>query len=294
MFTFRSGTPKKTTVRRALRIALAVSAVSAVGAPAALADTVQSSNWAGYAVHRAGVRFKKVVAAWKQPHVDCSQTSPGYSAAWVGLGGYSASSDALEQIGTEIDCTSAGRAVSSAWYELVPAASQTVRMRVSPGDTMFASVTVTGQRVTLVLQNQTRHTTFRKTLQVSPIDLSSAEWIVEAPSECVSANLCQTLPLANFGSATFVLAATQTTSGHTGAISDGGWAATQIKLSSSGRRFVLAGGGATDGAAVPSGLSSGGTSFKVSFQSTSVQASPLVRAAAASVPGGFIMHAARR
>jgi hypothetical protein len=294
MLKFSSGIPKKRKVRRALRIALAVSAVLAVGAPAALADTVQSSNWAGYAVHRDGVRFKKVVAAWKQPHVDCSQFSPGYSAVWVGLGGYSASSDALEQVGTEIDCTSSGRAASSAWYELVPAPSQAVRMRVSPGDTMFASVTVSGQWATLVLQNQTRHKTFRKTLKVSPIDLSSAEWIVEAPSECVSANLCRTLPLANFGAATFVLAGAQTTSGHTGTISDRDWAATKIRLSPSGRRFVLAGGGATDGAAIPSGLSSGGSSFKVSFQSASIQASRLERAAAASVPGGFIMHAARR
>ena len=164
MLKFSPGTPKRREVRLVLRVALAVSAVLAVGAPSAFADTVQSSNWAGYAVHRAGVRFKKVVAAWKQPRVDCSQYSPGYSAVWVGLGGFSASSQALEQIGTESDCTSAGRAVSSAWYELVPAPSRGVRMRVSPGDTMFASVTVSGQRVTLVLEDETRHTTFRKTL----------------------------------------------------------------------------------------------------------------------------------
>ena len=111
-------------------------------------------------------------------------------------------------------------------------------MRVSPGDTMFASVTVSGQRATLVLEDQTRHTTFRKTLRVSPIDLSSAEWIVEAPSECVSANTCQTLPLADFGSATFALAGTQTTSGRNGSISDRSWDTTKIKLSPSGRRFV--------------------------------------------------------
>src|SRR5664279_2400737 len=153
MLKFSPGTPKKREVRFALRIALVISAVLAVGAPAAFADSVQSSNWAGYAVHRSGVRFKKVVATWKQPRVDCSQFSPGYSAAWVGLGGFSASSQALEQIGTESDCTSSGRAVSSAWYELVPAPSRGIRMRVSPGDTMSASVTVSGQRVTLVLQN---------------------------------------------------------------------------------------------------------------------------------------------
>lgn len=289
MLKFSAGLPKKREVRFALRTALAISAVFAVAAPAALADTVQSSNWAGYAVHRPGVRFKKVVAAWRQPAVDCSQYSPGYSAFWVGLGGYGANSQALEQIGTESDCTSSGRAVSSAWYELVPAPSRGMGMRVRPGDAMYASVTVSGSRVTLVLENRTRHKTFRKSLRVSPIDLSSAEWIVEAPSECVSADICRTLPLANFRSASFTLAGTQTTSGHSGVINDRSWSATRIKLLPSGRRFVLNGGGATDGAANPSNLSAGGSAFRVTFQSGSIQASRLVRAAAASVqPGGSI------
>ena len=294
MLKFSSETPKGREVRLVLRVALAVSAVLAVGAPSAFADTVQSSNWAGYAAHRAGVRFKKVVAAWKQPRVDCSRYSPGYSAVWVGLGGFSASSQALEQIGTESDCTSAGRAVSSAWYELVPAPSRGVRIRVNPGDTMFASVTVSGQRVTLVLGDETRHATFRKTLRVSPIDLSSAEWIVEAPSECVSPNTCRTLPLADFGSTKFALAGTQTTSGHNGSISDRSWDTTRINLSPSGRRFVVNGGGASEGAATPSGLSSDGSAFKVTFQTASIQASRIVRAAAAAVPGGYIVHGARR
>lgn len=294
MLKFQRGIPKRRGVRLALRIGLTVSALMSVGATPALADSVQSSNWAGYAVHRAGVRFKKVVANWKQPTVDCSQFSPGYSAMWVGLGGYSASSDALEQIGTEIDCTSSGRPVSSAWYELVPAPSQSIRMTVNPGDALSASVSVSGRRVTLILANLTRHRTFRKTLRVAPIDLSSAEWIVEAPSECVNANVCRTLPLANFGTALFTSAAAGVTSGHTGAISDRVWDATKIRLTPSARRFVLNGGGGIDGAAVPSALTTGGTSFKVTFQSASIQASPLVRAAAAAVmPGGYIRHAAR-
>jgi hypothetical protein len=294
VFKFSAGFPEKKKVRLALRITLAVSAVLAASAPSALADTVQSSNWAGYAAHRAGIRFKKVVAAWKQPNVNCSRYSPAYSAVWVGLGGYSASSDALEQIGTEVDCSPSGRSVSSAWYELVPAPSRSIGMRVNPGDAMFASVNVSGSRVTLVLQDETRHKSFRKALRVSPIDLSSAEWIVEAPSECVSADVCRTLPLADFGSASFTLAGAQSTSGHTGAISDHSWGTTKIKLTPSGRRFVLNGGGASDGAASPSGLSARGSSFKVTFQSSSIQASRLLRAAAASVPGGYIVHAARQ
>ncbi len=285
---------EKREVHLPLRLTLAVSALLALSAPSALGDTAQSSNWAGYAAHRAGVRFKKVVAAWKQPGVDCSRYSPAYSAVWVGLGGYSASSEALEQIGTEIDCSPSGRAVSSAWYELVPAPSRAVGIRVSPGDAMFASVTAAGSRVTVVLQNQTRHKTFRKTLRVSSIDLSSAEWIVEAPSECISANTCRTLPLADFGTASFTLAGAQTTSGHSGAISDRAWSTTKIKLTPNGRQFVVGGGGATDGAATPSDLTARGSSFKVTFQSASIQGTRLARAAAAMVPGGYIVHGARR
>jgi hypothetical protein len=294
VFKFSAGFPEKKKVRLALRITLAVSAVLAASAPSALADTVQSSNWAGYAAHRAGVRFKKVVAAWKQPSVNCSRYSPAYSAVWVGLGGYSASSEALEQIGTEVDCSPSGRTVSSAWYELVPAPSRSIGMRVNPGDAMSASVNVSGSRVTLVLQDETRHKSFRKALRVSSIDLSSAEWIVEAPSECVSADVCRTLPLADFGSESFTLAGAQSTSGRTGAISARSWDTTKIKLIPSGRRFVLNGGSVTDGAASPSGLSARGSSFKVTFQSSSIRASRLLRAAAASVPGGYIVHPARQ
>ena len=46
------------------RIKLAVAAIAAAAlvlcaAPAALANTAKSSNWAGYAVHRSGVKFKR-------------------------------------------------------------------------------------------------------------------------------------------------------------------------------------------------------------------------------------------
>ena len=82
-----------------------------VAAPAALADSVQSSNWAGYAVHRGGVRFKRVTGTWRQPRVTCVGGRATYSSVWVGLGGYSESSQALEQIGSEVDCNARGRMV---------------------------------------------------------------------------------------------------------------------------------------------------------------------------------------
>ena len=154
-------------------------------------------------MHRPGVSFRQVSGTWTQPNATCVPGQSTYSAVWVGIGGYKPTSNALEQIGTEVDCNAAGNAVSSAWYELVPAPSRTISLAVHPGDVMHATVTVVGHQVTLELENLTRHRSFDKKLHAPSIDVSSAEWIVEAPSECVSQFACQALPLADFGSVTF-------------------------------------------------------------------------------------------
>ena len=124
-------------------------AAALASAPAALAKTTKSSNWAGYAVHRPGVSFQQVSGTWTQPNVACVSGQPTYSAVWVGLGGYKPTSSALEQIGTEVDCSAGGNVVSSAWYELVPAPSKAISLVVQPGDVMHATVTVIGHQVTV-------------------------------------------------------------------------------------------------------------------------------------------------
>src|SRR5438874_1315188 len=73
---------------------LLVMAAGLTAAPAALAKAAQSTNWAGYAVHRDGVSFRRVSANWTQPNASCAGGQPSYSSAWVGLGGYSPTSDA--------------------------------------------------------------------------------------------------------------------------------------------------------------------------------------------------------
>jgi hypothetical protein len=290
MLKFRAQVPKIRPVRVHFPIAaIATAAVALAGAPGALADSTVSSNWSGYAVHRSGVRFRQASAVWRQPSASCKSGNESYSATWVGLGGYSASSDALEQIGTEIDCNG-GRIVSSAWYELVPAPSQSIDMTVRPGDVMAAQVDVVGHRVTLTLQDTTRHRTFTKVLYTSAIDLSSAEWIVEAPSDCISATSCQTLPLADFGKTSFALAAATSTSGLAGTISSHAWGTTKITLSPGGRRFVAyRGSGASAGGAVPSKLTAGGSAFNVSYEQASVQSNPFFRNRA-SASAGYLVH----
>src|SRR5437763_11193196 len=131
---------------RLLAVLVALGTLAA--APSALADTTDSTNWAGYAIQRPGVGFRSVQASWTQPGVSCRPGSDTYSSYWVGLGGYNSDSPALEQIGTELDCTKSGRTSSTAWYETVPAPSYPIFRSVRPGDQMTASVVVQGHSTT--------------------------------------------------------------------------------------------------------------------------------------------------
>jgi Peptidase A4 family len=280
-------------VKWGLRLGIAGALVLAVGltaAPAALARATESTNWAGYAVHRTGVSFHSVSATWIQPSASCTAGQPSYSSAWVGLGGYSPTSNALEQIGTELDCNAAGNVVSSAWYELVPAPSKTISLAVQPGDVMHASVSVTGNRVVVELEDLTRHHGFRKTLHTPAIDVSSAEWIVEAPSECISEFVCQALPLADFGAITFASASVAESNGTAGTIAGGDWARTKIKLTPGAQRLIVSRNSTgTAGEAAPSALRGGGSSFDVTF-ATAAGHSRQAPARESRVRAGYLEH----
>jgi hypothetical protein len=223
---------------------------------AATASSV-STNWAGYAV--SGRRFRKVTGTWRVPAGNCTAGRATYSAAWIGLGGFDERSRALEQAGTELDCSSSGRASYSAWYELVPATSRTIRMRIRRGDTIATTVQVSGRRVSLRVVNRTTGATFAKTARMSAPDVTSAEWIVEAPSGCDSSG-CTQLPLANFGSVSFRGARATTSGGHTGAVSDAAFVTTRLDLSESGNNVSSMAG------ALASALSAAGSSFGVTYR----------------------------
>ncbi len=260
-------------VRRAVAV-LAVAVAAAAGtAPAwgRAAATETSSNWSGYVV-AAARSFDAVSATWVVPRATCTAGATGSAATWVGLGGNAEGSDSLEQIGSELDCSASGEASYALWYELVPAASVPIRLAVAPGDSISASVRVSGTKVRLRLANLTRGTRFAKTLTMAAPDVSSAEWIVEAPSLCDSAGRCRTVPLASFGKVAFTHA-TATAGGHAGTISDAAWAVTALELvSGAGQGYGPPGYGgpgfdaaaATSGAgAVPGALTARGRAFTV-------------------------------
>jgi hypothetical protein len=245
---------------RSFRIPLACSAAAAAlaagPATAAAATSVVSHNWGGYAVRtKSGAKFRKVAGTWVVRKPNCSTRSPGYSAAWVGLGGFGNSTHRLEQTGTDANCSAASKRHYSAWYELLPAGSNRIPMAVHPGDTISASVEVQGTSVTLRMRNRTTGALFTKTTSMQSPDVTSAEWIVEAPSDCTN-NGCTALPLADFGTIPFSAASAATRHGDPQPISNSSFSVFKIKLMSD-----TGGYGAT-----ASALSSGGTGFSVSYR----------------------------
>jgi hypothetical protein len=265
-------------LRRLLLSLIVPLACALMAVPATAATTtVTSSNWAGYAVHRSGTAFRAVSGSWTVPTVTCTTTDTAWSAAWVGIGGYSASSTTLAQVGTDADC-SGGSPRYSAWWELVPDVSHTASLTVRPGDQITASVQARAGVVRLRLTDVTRGTTFLKVLHAARLDRTSAEWIVEAPSSCSgSIASCRVVALADFGSTRISAARATTTGGHTGTIADTGWDAVTINLRPDDGRGLGGGpgghwarppddssaAGATAGALEPTG-----DAFTVSYGST--------------------------
>jgi Peptidase A4 family len=247
------------------------SAQAAAASTVAVADQ-SDSNWAGYVVSSrptTKTSFSNVSGSWTQPAVFCDVDSPSHSAFWVGLGGYTG--EHLEQTGTSADCSASGQAVYSVWYELVPAAQVPVNMTVQPGDQVSAHVAVSGDTVTVSISDLTRHTTFSKQLQMSSPSVSSAEWIAEAPSQCVSSASqdCHILSLADFGGVTFT-GASASADGRTGSIASGLGQVSALTLQAApgfGRLYATA----AEADASPGALSGNGSSFTVNWERPQIQ-----------------------
>jgi hypothetical protein len=233
-----------------------------------------------------GKTYRHASGTWTVSAVTCSNAAT-YSATWVGIGGYSETATALEQTGTEADCNS-GTATYSAWSELVPANSRTLKMTVRPGDRMSASVDVRGTRVTLRLSNVTRGTSYKRTARMASPDVSSAEWIVEAPSGCTNSGSCRQLPLGDFGTVEFTNARATTVAGHTGTIGDTAWSATKVNLSQSGwgggRGFSSV---ASTRGALTSALAAGGSSFAVTYEKSAALGKAVVTQPALRRAAGY-------
>jgi hypothetical protein len=184
---------------RALALAAVVSCWTAALAGAAVQPNPggldsSSSNWAGYSVTGSG-GHRSIGATWVQPAAACSSTDT-WSSFWVGIDGDG--SPTVEQIGTTANCRS-GVATYSAWYELYPKQAVVLRLTIRAGDTIAASVTTgDGRTFSLTLTDQTTHKSKSVTRKARGARGTSAEAIVEAPS-----NGGPPLPLTSFGTIGF-------------------------------------------------------------------------------------------
>jgi hypothetical protein len=296
----------------AATVACALGAVPAFTSVAS-ADVQQaeSANWSGYVIggssgdssSGSAQQFSSVSGSWVQPAVKCTGSSDD-SAFWVGLGGAdqsgggatsgsgfgdgpgsdqsgsaggsSSQSDSLEQAGTEADCSSGATASYFAWYELVPAAPVRMDLAVHAGDHITTKVTISGSSMVVNMSDQTTGQSTTKTVPTNNPDVSSAEWIAEAPSQCDGSGSCTPLPLSNFGTVNFTGASATTTGGHTGTISDSNWSAAAVQLNPEATSSGFGGGAqfastGSSGGATPSSLSGDGSSFSVAYSSSGAQ-----------------------
>jgi hypothetical protein len=145
-----------------------------------------------------------------------------------------------------------------------------LRLAVHPGDTISASVTVSGERVTLALRDLSTRASYATRRRASATDVSSAEWIAEAPSVCVGQS-CRVLPLADFGSVPFSSAAATTTNGERSPIGGSSWSLTALELLDLAEKFGPSefAHSATVATAAPTSLASSGSAFTVAWQQVS-------------------------
>jgi Peptidase A4 family len=227
-----------------------------------------SVNWSGYAAVSPTTEatlatdppltFNDVTGSWTQPKARCVKGRSDAAAFWVGIGGFNADSSTLQQLGTTAQCSKRGVPTYFAWWEIVPAPEVRVPMKVRPGDRVTAAVLVKGSRVTMSIKNVTRRTRFSTTVTVSqPLDVSSAEWIAEAPAACTPNGVCEVVRLTNFGSVTFSKAAASANQ-TSGTITDPAWLASPLQL-------IPDTSGGSAGAS-PGALSADGRSFRVAWQ----------------------------
>ena len=222
-------------------------------------------NWAGYVVTADSTAFTSVTATWKQPTVACTSADPGAAVSfWVGLGGSNPGVPTLEQTGTASECSSSGSSTYHAWYEIVPGSPVAAGVKISPGDTITASVNIVANGTTAIFQIKNRTTKRAFTTHValtSPPDVSSADWIVEAPTECAQ-SVCLPVPLQWFKPISFSRVAALG-NGIGGTLTHLAWIPDRLELVPS---TVLASSPSNAGAgagAVTTGLTPDGGSFEV-------------------------------
>src|SRR6478736_2183585 len=160
-----------------MAIAVVAAVVPATSSASSAGVGVQvTPGWAGYLVRAAAGSFSEVRGRWVQPPVVCNR--PGSAAAfWIGLGGATRQSHALEQVGTSADCSSRAELSYSAWYQLWPGPVVELPIAVSAGDVIESALAVSGATVSISLRNVSTGTAVNQDIWMWAPQTDSAEWI---------------------------------------------------------------------------------------------------------------------
>ena len=223
------------------------------------------ARWSGYVVTAPGVSFTSVSGTWTEPAASCTKgAEAALSTVWVGLGGYTAASTALDQIGTDANCDAAGHARYSAWFELLPDVAHSIAKEVDAGDTMAGSVVIRKTNlIELTLRDLSRDWTFAAAIQVGVPDESSAEWVVEAPYGCLRFT-CHQAPLANFGTVA-IRGIAVTGNGRRGSLANRTWRRTALLAVPCAEGSSSKDAATGSAAAIPATPSADGTEFDVAW-----------------------------
>ncbi|MCL5946519.1 MAG: G1 family endopeptidase, partial [Chloroflexi bacterium] len=166
--------------------------------------------------------FTDVKGTWTVPQVDCTKNPNSEVGVWVGLDGVE--SPTVEQAGISSRCRQ-GVAQYSAWVEIFPGDPHTVDLAIAPNDQISAEVRyLGGQLFRLSLTDLTTGRSFAAGYNAPGANLSSAEWIVEAP--LVNGTIAT---LATFSPIT-ISGATVTADGQAGSITNPHWGASQVEM----------------------------------------------------------------
>lgn len=202
-----------------------------------------SLNWSGYLA--ANATFTAVSGSWNATMATGNGSTTTADSTWIGIGGVT--SNDLIQVGTENIISANGQVSTAAFYEMLPASSQTIpSLKVSEGDSMSASVVEIGSGLwTISITDNTTGKSWSATVSYAS-SLSSAEWIEEDPSYANG----QLIPFANFGGAVFTAGRT-TMNGSSLTIA--GSTSQPVTMVNSGGQPI----------AVPSAIGGDGASFSV-------------------------------
>jgi hypothetical protein len=231
-------------------------------------NQVGSLNWGGYVAAAsfpssgtpaAGVT--SVNASWKVQTAASTSTTT-YSAQWTGIGGFFSSDSSLIQLGTESDYYNrAGH--YDAWIEMLPNAEQVIPLTIKPGDTIVAGISpAPGSNAWFM--NMTDVTTGKSYTTTGSYTSSklSGEYIEERPELC-SRFSCSLTTLANFGTAYYGSDNTNQPSTEFLTLS-GSFVALGSSQVQNESIIMYANNGQTQ-IAIPSPLSTDGTSFKMTY-----------------------------